>query len=95
MKINVWVTDLSAFFYFLKDKIIFKSQQIKSNHRVLWKNEVDTCGATVFAPDYSATILAAEMCTTPDDILCKLDFYVPNQGKVNSLIKFSVCDCKA
>ncbi len=44
---------------------MFKSQQIKSNHRVLRKNEVDTEGAPVFAPDYSAIVLAAEMCTSP------------------------------
>jgi hypothetical protein len=42
---------------------MFKSHQIKSNHRVLRKNEVDTCGAPVFAPDYSTTVLAAKMCT--------------------------------
>jgi hypothetical protein len=33
---------------------------IKSNHRALRKNEVDTYGAPNFAPDYSATVLAAK-----------------------------------
>jgi hypothetical protein len=42
---------------------MFQSHLIKSNHRVLKKNEVDTYGATVFAPDYSATVLAAKMCS--------------------------------
>jgi hypothetical protein len=31
------------------------------------KNEVDTYGATVFAPDYSATIVAADTCTNSDE----------------------------
>jgi hypothetical protein len=30
-----------------KEKIMFKSQLIKSNHRVLWKNKTDTYGAPV------------------------------------------------
>jgi hypothetical protein len=42
---------------------MFKRHQIKSNNRVLRKNKVDTYGAQVFAPDYSATVLAAKMCT--------------------------------
>ncbi len=43
---------------------MFKSHLIKSNHRVLRKNEVDTYGAQVFANDYSAIVLEAKMCTT-------------------------------
>ncbi len=42
---------------------MFKSNLIKSNHRVLMKNKVDTYGAPVFAPDYGATVLAAKMST--------------------------------
>jgi hypothetical protein len=53
---------LSVIFYFLKEKIIFKSHEIKSNHRVL-KNEVDAYGPPVFTHDYSATDLTAKMCT--------------------------------
>ncbi len=63
-KINTtWV----YFFYFFKEKIMFKSQLIKSNHRVLRKKEVDTYGASVFAPDYIATVLAAKMCTNSNE----------------------------
>ncbi len=40
------------------------------------KNEVDNNGAPVFAPDYSATVLAAKMCTNSIGIL---DFYGWNQ----------------
>jgi hypothetical protein len=59
--------DLSDFFYFFKEKIMFKSHYEKSNHRILMKNEVDPCGAPVFAPDYSATVLAAKMCTNSNE----------------------------
>jgi hypothetical protein len=31
------------------------------------KNEVDIYGAPVFAPDYSATVLAAKMCTNANE----------------------------
>jgi len=31
------------------------------------KNEVDTYGAPVFAPDYSATVLVAKMCTNANE----------------------------
>jgi hypothetical protein len=47
---------------------MFKNHQIKSNHRVLRKNEVDTYGPPVFAPDYSTTGLAAKKCElTPNE----------------------------
>ncbi len=60
------------FFKFCNEKIISKSRLLKSNHRVLRKNGVDTYEEPVFAPDFSATVLAAQlMC-----ILCILDFYV-------------------
>ncbi len=42
---------------------MFKSHYIKSDHKVLRKNSVDTYGAPVFATDYSATGLAAKMWT--------------------------------
>jgi hypothetical protein len=46
---------------------MFKSHLIKSNHRVLRKNEVDTYGAPVFASDYSTTVLATKMCTNSNE----------------------------
>ncbi len=52
-----------------------KFHHIKSNHRVLRKNEVDTLGAPVFAPDYSTIVLAANMCTNSKSVLCILDFH--------------------
>jgi hypothetical protein len=59
-KINASVIWVVFFYYFLKEKIMFKSHQIKSNHIVLRKNDVDTYRAPVFGPDYSATVLAAK-----------------------------------
>ncbi len=41
--------------------IMFKSHKMKPNHRVLRINEVDVYGAPVFAPDYSATVLGAQI----------------------------------
>ncbi len=55
--------NLSVIFSFFKGKITFESNLIKSNHPVLRKNDVDTFEAPVFAPNYSATVLAAKMCT--------------------------------
>jgi hypothetical protein len=52
---------VAIFFAFLNEKIVY--HQIKSNHRVLRKKYVETYGASVFAPDYSATVLAVQMCT--------------------------------
>jgi len=46
---------------------MFKSYKIKSVHSVLRTNVVDTYGAPVFAPDYSATVLAAKMCTNSNE----------------------------
>jgi hypothetical protein len=40
---------------------MFDSQSIKSKHRVLRRNKVDTYGAT----DYGATFLASKICITP------------------------------
>ncbi len=36
---------------------------MKSNHRVLRINKVDTNGGAVFTPDYSSTLLVAKTCT--------------------------------
>ncbi len=44
---NKWISDLNVKFLLLKDKIIFKSHLIKSDHRVLGKKKVYTYGATV------------------------------------------------
>jgi hypothetical protein len=41
------IYDLSVKILLLKEKIIFKSHLIKSDHRVLRKNKVYTYGATV------------------------------------------------
>ena len=54
-------------FTFFKDKIPFKSHLVKSNHRVLRKNKVDTYGAPVFAPYYSPIVLVTKMCTNSDE----------------------------
>ena len=48
-------------FLHFKEKFMLKNHKIKSNHRVLSKNKVDTYGPPVFAPDYSATGLASKM----------------------------------
>jgi len=55
--------DFSVKILLCKEKIVFKNQLIKSNHRVIWKDFVDTNGAPVFAPDYRAIVLMAKMCT--------------------------------
>ncbi len=34
---------------------------------VLTRNKVDTNGAPVFSPDYSASVLTAKMCTNSDE----------------------------
>jgi hypothetical protein len=41
---------------------MFKIHEIKSNHRIRRKNEVDTGGAPVFALDYNNTVLVTKMC---------------------------------
>ncbi len=60
-KNNAWL--ISVYYFLFEEKIMFQSHKIKSYHRVLRKNKEDTCGASVFAPDYSATVLAAKMFT--------------------------------
>jgi hypothetical protein len=55
--------ELSVKCVLLKKKIMFKSQLIKSNHRVLSKHRVYTHGEPVFATDYSTTVIETEMCT--------------------------------
>ncbi len=55
--------DFSVIFDILKEKIMFKNPQIKSNHTVLMKNDVNVHRPLVFASDYSVTGLASKMCT--------------------------------
>jgi hypothetical protein len=73
------MSDLSLIFFLLfKDRILFKSNYMKSDHRNLRKNYEDTYGAPVFAPDNRATVLAAIMCTNSDEHCIILGFYVTN-----------------
>jgi hypothetical protein len=46
---------------------MFKSHYIESDHRLLRENKVDTYGTSVFAPDYSITVLSAKMCTNSNE----------------------------
>ncbi len=55
---NSLMGDLCATYYLCKEKIVFASQLIKSNHRV------DNFGVPVFAPEYNVTILVAEICSS-------------------------------
>jgi hypothetical protein len=48
---------------------------IRKNHRVLRKNKVDTYRASVFSPDYRATVLQPKCVLTVMSILSILDFY--------------------
>ncbi len=64
--------DMSVFFHILRRKLCSKVAKIKSNHRALRKNEVDTHGAPVFAPDYSATVFGAKMCTNSQSCFNKV-----------------------
>jgi hypothetical protein len=41
---------------------MFKRHYIKSNHRVLVKKVVYTYEASVFTPNYSATVSSAKIC---------------------------------
>ncbi len=50
---------------------MLNSHLLKSNHRVLRKNTVDTYG---FAPDYSATVYAAKMCTNSYEAFMYISF---------------------
>jgi hypothetical protein len=59
--------DLSIIFLLFRAKIKFKNHLIKSNCRVLWKNEVDNYGAPVFAPDYSTFVLAFKMFSNSNE----------------------------
>ncbi len=56
----------SNFFFTFKEEIMIKSHKIKSNHKVLSKNKVDTYGTPVFAPVYGTTVVAAKICTNSD-----------------------------
>jgi hypothetical protein len=58
------------------EKILFKSHKINSNRRAPRKNEVDTHGAPVLAPDYTVSLFWQPNCVlTPMSILCILDFF--------------------
>jgi hypothetical protein len=50
---------------------MIKSHQIKSNHRVLRKNEIYTNGAQVFR----TTVWAAKMCTHSNEHCVIMNFY--------------------
>ncbi len=65
---------------------MFKSLQIKSNHRVLRKNKVHTYGAPIFTPDYNTTVLAAKICTNSNKHSMYIRFlwrYQNNQQSIN------------
>ena len=55
---------------------MLKSYLIKSNHRVLRKNEVDTYEAPVFAPEHSVTILAAKMSSNYNEHSTYFRFFI-------------------
>ncbi len=59
-------------------KIKMKPQSYKE------KNKADTYGAPIFAPDNSATILAAKCVPTPMSIPSILDFYGINRLPLTS-----------
>jgi hypothetical protein len=46
---------------------MFQSHEIKSNHRVLRKNKEHTYGAQSVAPDYTASVLATQMCSNTNE----------------------------
>jgi len=58
-----------------KEEIMFKNHQIKSNHRVLWKNEVETHGLQILHLIIVPLGLAAKMCTNSNEHSMYLDFY--------------------
>ncbi len=73
--------DLSViFFAFFKEKIMFKSHFIKSNHRDISKNKVDTYESPVFVADYSNAVLEPKCILTPMSFLwsnvCNKDCYI-------------------
>ncbi len=59
--------DKSVFFYFFKEKIMFQSHQIKSNHRVLRKNKEHAYRAQSVASDYTASVLAVQIYTNTNE----------------------------
>jgi hypothetical protein len=79
--------DLSVFFYFLRRKLCEKSlNKIKSQSP--WENKVDTYGATLFAPDYSANVLAAKMCTNSHKHSIYIRFICPKKILKNRHLPF-------
>ena len=75
------MSDLSVFFLLFKDKIMFKSQLIKSDYRVLREIYEDAYRTPVFAPDYIATVLVAKLCTNSDEysMLSICDIHVKHE----------------
>ncbi len=69
----IWV----QIFLPLKQKIVFTSHLIKSNHKSTKEKLSRYLWSTRFAPDYSTTVLAAKMCTNNphEHSLCRLDFH--------------------
>jgi hypothetical protein len=53
--------NLILYLVVFKEKIMFKSHYIKSSHRAVWKYKIDTHGAPVLEPGYSATVLVASV----------------------------------
>ncbi len=61
-----------------KEKIIFKSHSIKSNHRALRKNKVDTYRAPVLHVIIVLLFKQPNCVLTPISILSIIDFYDKN-----------------
>jgi hypothetical protein len=71
------------FFTFIRKKICLKTlNKIKPPSPI--ENGVDTYGPTVFAPDYSATVLASKMCTNSH--VYYISMVCPQQPNQNILI---------
>ncbi len=68
------MSDLSVIFLLFMEKIMLKATRWIQT-RVLRKNKPDTYWAPIFAPDYSATVLAAKMCTNSNEHSNILDLY--------------------
>ncbi len=63
---------------------------MKSDHWVLRKNEADTYGEPIFAPDYSATILAAKMSINLNEHFMYIRFLWWESLKVEYLVVCSM-----
>ncbi len=49
--------NLSVKYLLFKENVMFKSQLVEMKPQSPQENRVDTYGAPIFAPDYSATVL--------------------------------------